>query len=390
MARAVAMLVVTCPCALGLATPLAVVAGIGKGARRGVLVKGGDVLERASKPGTLVLDKTGTVTEGRTRAIRWTGSESALAAAAAVEMHSAHPIARAVVDAFGGRAAEGGAVSAATAVGDAQEVLEARDVRELPGLGIEARVGKRLVRVGSARFMRERSAIVAEAFGAFADGCKAAGLAPLFVSVDGRVEAVVAIGDPLRPDARSTVSRLRRSGWRVVLASGDDPVVAMGVAKALGIDGRDAHGGLSPEEKLAFVQRGDFARPVVMVGDGVNDLAALAAADVGVAVRNGAQASHHVADVCLAARGLRPLERFLVGARSTMGAIKVNLAVSVLYNAAGGVLAFAGLVNPLVAAVLMPLSGLTVLVLALRLPSFELPEMDHARGPGRGDGRENG
>jgi Cu2+-exporting ATPase len=390
MARAVAMLVVTCPCALGLATPLAVVAGIGKGARRGVLVKGGDVLERASKPGTLVLDKTGTVTEGRTRAIRWTGSESALAAAAAVEMHSAHPIARAVVDAFGGRASEGGAASAATAVGDAQEVLEARDVRELPGLGIEARVGKRLVRVGSARFMRERSAIVAEAFGAFADGCKAAGLAPLFVSVDGRVEAVVAIGDPLRPDARSTVSRLRRSGWRVVLASGDDPVVAMGVAKALGIDGRDAHGGLSPEEKLAFVQRGDFARPVVMVGDGVNDLAALAAADVGIAVRNGAQASHHVADVCLAARGLRPLERFLVGARSTMGAIKVNLAVSVLYNAAGGVLAFAGLVNPLVAAVLMPLSGLTVLVLALRLPSFELPEMDHARGPGRGDGRENG
>ncbi|MFZ4750939.1 MAG: heavy metal translocating P-type ATPase [Phycisphaerales bacterium] len=390
MARAVAMLVVTCPCALGLATPLAVVAGIGKGARRGVLVKGGDVLERASKPGTLVLDKTGTVTEGRTRAIRWTGSESALAAAAAVEMHSAHPIARAVVDAFGGRAAEAGAVSVATAVGDAQEVLEARDVRELPGLGIEARLGKRLVRVGSARFMRERSAIVAEAFGAFADGCKAAGLAPLFVSVDGRVEAVVAIGDPLRPDARSTVSRLRRSGWRVVLASGDDPVVAMGVAKALGIDGRDAHGGLSPEEKLAFVQRGDFARPVVMVGDGVNDLAALAAADVGVAVRNGAQASHHVADVCLAARGLRPLERFLVGARSTMGAIKVNLAVSVLYNAAGGVLAFAGLVNPLVAAVLMPLSGLTVLVLALRLPSFELPEMDHARGPGRGDGRENG
>ncbi len=368
MARAVAMLVVTCPCALGLATPLAVVAGIGKGARRGVLVKGGDVLERAAKAGTLVLDKTGTVTEGRTRAIRWIGSESALAAAAAVEMHSAHPIARAVVEAFGTGAEEG--------TSDAQDAAEARDVRELPGLGIEARVGRRLVRVGSARFMRDRSAVLGEAFGAFADECKASGLAPLFVSVEGRVEAVVAIGDPIRPDARSTVSRLRRAGWRIVLASGDDPVVAMGVAKALGIEGRDAHGGLSPEEKLAFVQRGDFARPVVMVGDGVNDLAALAAADVGVAVRNGAQASHHVADVCLAARGLRPLERFLVGARSTMGAIRINLAVSVLYNAAGGVLAFAGLVNPLVAAILMPLSGLTVLVLALRIPSFELPEMD--------------
>ncbi|MFM2164691.1 MAG: cation-transporting P-type ATPase [Planctomycetota bacterium] len=356
MARAVAMLVVTCPCALGLATPLAVVAGIGKGARRGVLVKGGDVLERASRAGTLVLDKTGTVTEGRTRVIRSRGSEAALALAAAVESRSAHPVARAVVEAFG-RAGE----------------ADATEIREIPGLGIEGRVNRRLVRVGSMRFMRERGAAVGEDIDAFASECKVAGLAPVFVAIDGRVEAVAGIGDPIRPEARETIARLRRAGWRVMLASGDDPVVASGVAKSLGIEARDAHGGLSPEEKLAFVQRGDLARPVVMVGDGVNDLAALAAADVGVAVRNGAQASHHVADVCLAARGLRPLERFVVGARSTMRAIRVNLAVSVLYNAGGGVLAFLGLVNPLVAAILMPLSGLTVLVLALRLPSFELP-----------------
>ena len=370
MGRAVALLVVTCPCALGLATPLAVVAGIGKGARRGVLIKGGDVLERASRPGTLVLDKTGTVTEGRTRAIRWVGSDAALDAAAAVEAHSAHPVARAFIDAFG----ESGSVGRPTHAG-----LEVGDVREIPGLGIEGRVQRKLVRVGSMRFMRERSALVGEQIHAFAADCAAAGHAPVFVAVDGRVEAAVAIGDPIRADARGTVVRLRRAGWRVVLASGDDPVVASGVAKALGIDGRDAHGGLSPEEKLEFVKRADLARPVVMVGDGVNDLAALAAADVGVAVRNGAQASHHVADVCLAARGLRPLERFLVGSRSTMRTIRVNLAVSVLYNAAGGVLAFAGLVNPLVAAVLMPLSGLTVLVIALRMPSFDLPDAGRER-----------
>ncbi|MEY4118096.1 MAG: hypothetical protein RLZZ116_1424 [Planctomycetota bacterium] len=362
MARAVAMLVVTCPCALGLATPLAVVAGIGKGARKGVLVKGGDVLERASRAGTLVLDKTGTVTEGRTRVIRSIGVESALAAAAALEMHSAHPIARAVVDAFGGQA----------------EHLnrKAADVREIPGLGIEGRVGRSLVRVGSMRFMRERSAIVSDEIQAYAAECKVAGLAPLFVAVDGRVEGVAGIGDPIRPDARRTIARLQRAGWRVVLASGDDPVVASGVAKTLGIEARDAHGGLSPEEKLEFVKRAELARPVVMVGDGVNDLAALAAADVGVAVRNGAQASHHVADVCLAARGLRPLERFLSGAHSTMRAIKVNLAVSVAYNAGGAVLAFLGLVNPLVAAILMPLSGLTVLAIALKMPSFELPDAE--------------
>jgi len=362
MARAVAMLVVTCPCALGLATPLAVVAGIGKGARKGVLVKGGDVLERASRAGTLVLDKTGTVTEGRTRVIRSIGRESALAAAAALEMHSAHPIARAVVDAFGGQAEHA--------------KLKGMDVREIPGLGIEGRVGKSLVRVGGMRFMRERSAIVSDEIQAYAAECKVAGLAPLFVALDGRVEGVAGIGDPIRPDARRTIARLQRVGWRVVLASGDDPVVASGVAKTLGIDARDAHGGLSPEEKLELVKRAEFARPVVMVGDGVNDLAALAAADVGVAVRNGAQASHHVADVCLAARGLRPLERFLSGAHSTMRAIKVNLAVSVAYNAGGAVLAFLGLVNPLVAAILMPLSGLTVLAIALKMPSFELPEAE--------------
>ena len=360
VARAVALLVVTCPCALGLATPLAVVAGIGKGARRGVLVKGGDVLERASRAGTLVLDKTGTVTEGLTRVARWMGSPDALALAASVEMHSAHPTARALVDSFGEAASRGGVV--------------ARDVREIPGLGIEGRVGRKLVRVGSARFMRERGATTSDEMHAYAADCKVAGFAPVFVAVDGKVEALAGVGDPIRPEARRTIARLRAAGWRIVLASGDDPVIASGVAKSLGIDARDAHGGLSPEEKLAFVQRDELARPVVMVGDGVNDLAALAAADVGVAVRNGAQASHHVADVCLAARGLRPLERFLSGARSTMRTIRVNLAVSVAYNAFGGVLAFAGMVNPLVAAVLMPLSGLTVLVIAMRMPSFEIPD----------------
>jgi Cu2+-exporting ATPase len=199
------------------------------------------------------------------------------------------------------------------------------------------------------------------------------GLAPVFVAVQGKVEAVVGIGDAIRSDARETVQRLRRAGWRVLIASGDDPVVVSGVARALGVEPRDALGGLSPEAKLELVRRDDLVRPVVMVGDGVNDLAALAAADVGVAVRNGAQASHHVADVCLAARGIRPLERFLAGSRSTMRTIKANLLISVGYNIVGGALAFLGLVNPLVAAVIMPLSGLTVLVVALRMPSFEIP-----------------
>jgi len=355
--RAVAFLVVTCPCALGLATPLAVVAGIGKGARRGVLVKGGDVLERASRVGTLVLDKTGTITEGRTAVVGSCGDAEALALAAVLESRSAHPSARAIVDAFG--------ASAGARV--------ATDVREHPGLGIEGRIGQRLVRVGSARFMESVCAAMPDMLRDEARDAAGRGAAPVFVAVQGRVEAMVAIGDAIRRDARETVSRLRRSGWRVMIASGDDPVVVSGVARALGVEARDALGALSPEAKLELVRRADLPRPVVMVGDGVNDLAALAAADVGVAVRNGAQASHHVADVCLAARGIRPLERFLAGSRSTMRTIELNLAISIAYNVLGGALAFAGLVNPLVAAVLMPLSGLTVLVVALRMPNFEIP-----------------
>lgn len=364
-ARAVAFLVVTCPCALGLATPLAVVAGIGKGARRGVLVKGGDVLERAARVGTLVLDKTGTITEGRTEVVAWRGDEGVLGLAAALESRSAHPSARAIVEAFGERAG----------------ALVAGDVRELPGLGIEGRIGSRLVRVGSARFMESIAASMPDELRDAAREQAGRGLAPVFVAVQGRVEAMVAIGDAIRRDARDTVARLRRAGWRVMIASGDDAVVVSGVAKALGIDARDALGALSPEAKLELVRRNDLARPVVMVGDGVNDLAALAAADVGVAVRNGAQASHHVADVCLAARGIRPLERFLVGSRSTMRAIEANLLISVGYNIVGGALAFAGLVNPLVAAVLMPLSGLTVLVVALRMPKFDIPDAEDAACP---------
>jgi Cu2+-exporting ATPase len=356
--RAIALLVVTCPCALGLATPLAVVAGIGKGARRGVLVKAGDVLERASRAGTLVLDKTGTVTEGRTEIVRWAGDREAIVDAAELEAHSAHPLARALVAFAGGAGASD---------------RRASDVREVPGLGIEGKVGTRLVRAGSVRFMDARASLVPDDLRARAQGFALEGLAPVMVSVNGRVSAVVGVGDPVRADATTTVARLQRAGWRVVLASGDDPLVVSGVARELGLAPADALGGLSPEEKLALVRREHWARPVVMVGDGVNDLAALAAADVGVAVRDGVQASHHVADVCLAASGMRPLERFLAGARSTMRAIRVNLAVSLGYNLAGGALAFLGLVNPLVAAVLMPLSGLTVLVLALRIPSFDLP-----------------
>jgi len=194
----------------------------------------------------------------------------------------------------------------------------------------------------------------------------------VFVAVDREVRALVAVGDPVRAEAAATIARLRSFGWSLAMASGDHPVVAHAVGAAVGLQPHEIEGGCSPERKVQIVRDSQFAAPVVMVGDGVNDLAAMAAADIGVAMRNGAQSALHVADACLAGGGLTPLLRLVEGARRTMHAIRLNLAVSIAYNTAGGVLAFLGFVNPLVAAVLMPVSSLTVMAIALAMPSFSL------------------
>lgn len=352
--RAVALLVVTCPCALGLATPLAIVAGIGKAARRGILVKGGDVLERLSRARTIVLDKTGTITEGRVAVVERCGDESALARAALLERSSAHPIAAAFVAAF-----------------PAPDGSMATEVEEIAG-GVRGQVGGRRIVVGSERLQRRSGATVPEWAEREAQAIAGRGRTPILVSLDGVVVALAGVGDPIRPDAAMAIERLRRTGLRVLVASGDHPAVVRAVAVEVGVPEGDFVGGLEPEEKVAFVRDRPHPTPVVMVGDGVNDLAAMAAADVGVAVRNGAQAALSVSDVCLAAGGLAPLVRLVEGSRRTLATIRLNLAVSVGYNALGAVLAFSGLINPLVAAVLMPISGLTVTAIALSKPRFDL------------------
>jgi len=362
MSRTVALLVVTCPCALGLATPLGVVAGIGKAARAGVLVKGGDVLERLSGRGTIVLDKTGTITAGRVtvtgvRAIDAAADVAdALRLAAALERASAHPIAKAIVATYGGPAGN------------------VESCRETPGAGIAGRVEGREVRIGAPRFLAAAGIALSPEAIVTAEAAALRGQSPVAVALDGRCVAVIEVGDAIRPDAARTIADLRALGWRLAMASGDDPRVARQVGREVGLADAEIRGGLSPEAKLALVRDGGLAGPVVMVGDGVNDLAALAAADVGVAVREGAQSALHVADACLAASGMRPLLRLVRGSASSMRAIRIGLVVSIAYNLVGGTLAFLGLVNPLVAAILMPVSGLTVTALALRLPRFDLPE----------------
>jgi Cu2+-exporting ATPase len=184
--------------------------------------------------------------------------------------------------------------------------------------------------------------------------------------------SVIGVADALRPEAHELVSEMRRRGWSVCMASGDVTEVTAEVARAIGLQPAMARGGCSPEDKLQMV-REITARPAVVVGDGVNDMPAMAAADVSVAVRQGTQSALDRADVALSGDGLMPIVTLLDGARRTMRAIHVNFAISLAYNIAGAALAATGVITPLIAAVLMPLSGLTVTAVALRMPRFGEP-----------------
>lgn len=353
--HAVALLIVTCPCALGLATPLAVVAGVGKAAARGILVKGGTTLERLSRSGLVILDKTGTVTRGETRLLSWQGDDSLRGAVAALESQVSHPIARACVTAFEGE----------------RIALPVEGVR-YAGAGVEGTVDGRFLRVGSVAWVTGRGDRPADWAVREARRLSAAALTPIYVAADGEVRAVAGFGDPIQEDARFAIDRLRRMGWTIRLLSGDHQDVVAAVGERIGIDADLLEGGASPERKLEVVEQESLRHPVVvMVGDGVNDAAALSAAHVGVAVHGGAEASLAAADVYLSRPGLTPVVELLAGARRTVGVIRRNLAVSLLYNLVSGSLAIAGLIHPLTAAILMPLSSLTVVTLSYRSRTFE-------------------
>jgi len=354
--HAVALLIVTCPCALGLATPLAVSAAIGQAARAGILIKGGDVLEKLVRPGRMWLDKTGTLTTGRAALAEWWGDETAKPLVAAVEAHSSHPLARAFVAAL-----DDGPGAASV------------EIVETQGGGIEGQVGSRRVVVGAQDWVSARVGAIPPEIGERAGALSAAGLSPVLVAVDGRAVALAAFGDPLREDARGALDRARARGWRVGVLSGDHAAVVMAAGQRLGIDGADCLGRVSPEEKLRVVTADLNEGPVVMVGDGVNDAAALAAATVGVGVHGGAEAALAAADVYITRPGVGPVADLLDGAHRTMGVVRRNLICSLLYNAVGVSLAMAGLLSPLVAAILMPLSSLTVIVSSYRSRMFTGP-----------------
>ncbi len=355
LTRVVALLVVACPCALGLSIPLAVSVALLRAARAGIFIKNPDAFQKLRQVQTVLLDKTGTLTLGRAQVCRWEGSESARELACALEGESSHAVAQAFRAAF---------------ERPLRAVRTLADVCEVPGQGISGRVDGHAVSAGNRVHAMALGTSIPAALEEHAESLVADGLSPVYVAVDGRVQGVFGVGDPVRPDARETVDALRKQGIRVRILSGDHPRIVKKVAAELGIAQEDAAGGLTPEGKLeaigALVNGPSGARKgaVVMVGDGVNDAAALALADVGIAVLGGTGASIVAADIVLTREGVAPLLEILRGARRVFGVIGRNLVFSLGYNIAGAVLALLGLVGPLLAAILMPMSSLTVILSA--------------------------
>lgn len=353
--NAIALLVVTCPCALAMATPLSFTVAIGRAAKRGILIKGAHALETLTGQGTLFLDKTGTLTEGRMVLESFEGEASVRhlvrPLVLALEQHSRHPV----------------AVAFATAWADGP-TLEAAVVRETLGGGLYGVVNGHAVIVGRPDWVRgqvqRESRAVREA--ASLD----ARLTPVLIAMDGEIVARVGFGDPLRPEAKDAVRELQRRGWAVSLLSGDAPEVVRSVAAALGIDAAHAEGSASPERKRAVVEAARAEGTVVMVGDGVNDAAAISAATVGIAVRGGAEASMAAADVYLARGGIGSLKELVDGALRTTNIIQRNMLIALGYNLIGVTLAMMGAIDPLFAAILMPLSSVTVVVGAWQGKTF--------------------
>lgn len=359
--HAVSLLIVTCPCALGLATPLAVVVAVGRAARTGILIKGGDTLEALGQRGTIVLDKTGTLTEGKPRVLWADVPDDVLRLVSLAEQGIVHPIARALVDAGGIQRS------------DQDKASLVSSVAHTVGGGLRADTAEGELVVGSASYVESViGSVVFQSLQRSVDRATAEGGTPVCVAIHSEGIGVIAVGDTLREESSGVISRLRRDGWEPMVLSGDHPVVVDRIARELGLDPSRGVGGVSPEEKLRVIEELAQTGRVIMVGDGVNDAAALAAATVGIAVHGGAEASLEAADVYLSEPGLNGLARLVEGARRALGVIRRNLFVSLCYNVVFAGLAIAGLVNPLAAAVLMPLSGITVVVLSYRSRTFDV------------------
>jgi len=378
---AVSVLIIACPCALGLATPMSIMVGVGRGALEGVLIKDAAALERLEKVTTLVVDKTGTLTEGRPslqRVVAANGFDESdvLRLAAVVEEASEHPLARAIVAGSRLRApSPAPLVGALGAAGRARTRVV--DFASDAGRGVTARVGGRRVAVGNEQLMSVERVDVAALATAAADA-RAGGATAVFVAVDGRAAGVLVVEDAIKSTTSDAIEALRRAGVRVIMLTGDDEKTARAVGAALGVD--EVIAGVLPQDKAATIERLQREGQVVaMAGDGVNDAPALARADVGIAMGTGSDVAIESAPVTLVKGDLRGIARALLLSRATMRNIRQNLAFAFGYNALGvpiaaGLLypALGLLLSPALASLAMSLSSVSVIGNALRLRRMKL------------------
>ena len=365
---AVSVLIIACPCALGLATPMSIMVGVGRGALEGVLIKDAAALERLEKVTTLVVDKTGTLTEGKPRlhwvfpGPRWSQTD-VLRLAAAIEAPSEHPLARAIVD---------GAYARGIAL------LPAREFESEPGLGVWGTVGDHRVAVGNGQLMRREGCEGVDAEKVMSFAQREHGATAIFVAVDGQTAGVLTVADPIKTTTQGAIDALKRERVRIIMLTGDDESTAREVAGALGLD--EVIAGILPEDKAAVIARLQRKGHVVaMAGDGVNDAPALAQADVGIAMGTGSDIAIESAPVTLVKGDLRGIARALLLSRATMRNIRQNLAFAFGYNALGvpiaaGVLypALGVLLSPALASLAMSLSSVSVIANALRLRTVKL------------------
>jgi Cu+-exporting ATPase len=364
---AVSVLIIACPCALGLATPMSIMVGVGRGAQAGVLIKNAEALEHMEKIDTIIVDKTGTLTEGRpavTAIVPAPGftEEEALRLAASVERASEHPLALAIV-----RAAEERGIATAPVA----------DFDSPTGKGAYGTVEGKRIPLGNAKFLAEQGVDVAP-LADEADRLREDGATAIFMGVDDRVAAIFAIADPVKPSTPEALAALKAQGIRVVMLTGDNWTTAKAVARQLGIDEVEAE--VLPDQKSAVVQRHKAAGEVVaMAGDGVNDAPALAAADVGIAMGTGTDVAMESAGVTLLKGDLTGIVRARKLSEAVMGNIRQNLFFAFIYNALGvpiaaGVLYpfFGILLSPIIAAAAMALSSVSVIANAARLRRVKL------------------
>ena len=367
LVAAVAVLIIACPCALGLATPMSIQVGVGRGAQAGVLIKNAEALERFEKVDTLVIDKTGTLTEGKPRVVAMEAAEGIeeselLRLAGTLERASEHPLAAAIV---------------ASARERKLKLGEAIDFDAPTGMGVTGTVEGRRVAVGNRRLM-EKLNVVPHGFAERAEALRADGQTVMFAALDGRIAGLIGVADPIKQSTPKAIQDLRADGLRIVMLTGDNPTTAKAVARKLGID--EVHAEVLPQDKGSIVKRLKAeGRVVAMAGDGVNDAPALAEADVGIAMGTGTDVAIQSAGVTLVKGDLAGIVRARHLSRTVMRNIRQNLFLAFIYNslgvpiAAGVLYPFFGLLlSPIIAAAAMSFSSLSVVGNALRLRAVRI------------------